>query len=344
MIKICKFKFQELNFENHWVMFTQFGDVLSWDLQYYTTYREVPNNLLEEGEYYQIGVDQSSSNTGLFIKNYKNTLAYMIEIKRDSKQESTDYIYDFEMFLHKIGEGKYFTHLIYERPIIVNKGSRVSYRSAQVLFQLEGTIRTLVKRYPEFKTAQLDYIENSSWRSAVILEELDDEKTRTEMRKQASAISIETIFPWTRYYNGSIGKDYDIYEAMGILFGWFMKRHDKFGRPYVRGDDYTGNIGGFVLPNVRSKEVSDMLKQSGLDSAWFVENPGKSIYGNLAAGLSEYKIKCVELSDPIAMLALCIECNIKWEDYDFLTVVLVTSNFVDDRLFDITGRRYHFVF
>ena len=334
MIKIGSFEFEPFESENHWVDFAVFGQVSNSTVELYERNSEVPLRLDTE-DTWQLAMDQSTSNSGIFIKNYTNTKAYMIEVSRDKGVDADEYIFNLEMFIHKICEGCKFTHLVYERPIKCE-----SFRSDQVLFQLEGILRAMVRRYPEFMTARLDYIENSSWRSVVV----DTERFSGYSRKEQSAKSIEAIYPWVNGYCGSLGKDFDVFEAMGVMFGWFYNSFDKLGRPYVRGDKYTGNIGGFILPFQSAESVAKAFEEAGIKADWMIAHPNKSIYENIAAGIEHYKTKCVEIDDPVAMLALTIECNMKWLNPDKMTIVLVAANYVDKRMYDITGKSYHFVF
>lgn len=342
MIKIGHFTFEELPSKDHWVDFAKFGTPLEYDVQFFDQPCDVTFQL-KAGEVYQIGFDQSTSNTGCFIKNYKNTEAFMIEVSRRKGAEVDDYLFDLEMFLHGFCRDALVSHIIYERPIEIKdkRTHRVRFRSSQVLFQLEGIIRGLVKRYSEFKNAQLDCIENASWRQVVILPQYKNDGTP---RKEDTALSIKDIFDWTHLYGFSLGGDYDIFEAMGVLFGWFLKSFDGLGRPYVRGDQYNGNIGGFILPNISAEETAKQLDTLGIETKWFVQNPNKSTYQNLACAVEKYKVVCVELNQCYSMLALSVECNLKWEDFDCMTVVLVAANYADARLFEITGKEYHFVF
>ena len=333
MIKLCSFEFEPFESPNYWADFLVFGAKVSDKIEFFDNYRKLELQLDPE-DTYQMAMDQSTSNSGIIIKNYKNTRVYLIEVSRDRTQDAGDYIFDLEMCLHKIGEGIKFSHIIYERPI-----TSESYRSSQVLFQLEGMLQGLPKRYPEFRTAQLDNITNSEWRSIVI-----DEEFAKYSRKAQSEESVCKAFPWVRAYGDSLGKDLDIFEAIGIMFGWFSASYDRLGRPYVRGDKYTGNIGGFILPFQSAEEVANAFEEAGIKAAWRIEHPRKSIYENIAAGIEHYKVKCVEISDPAAMLALTIECNMKWLNPDKMTIVLVAANYVDSRLFEITGKEYHFVF
>lgn len=338
MIQYAAFTFEKLpaNNGNYWVHFARFGRMLSCNFEQVDNWRDFPS-LLSPEKTYQISIDQSSSVAGVFIKDTENTEAYMIEVSRDKKrgQDADDFIFNFELFINYLTEHSIFTHLIYERPI-----SSENYRSSQVLFQLEGNIRAWVRRYSQFKSACLDNIENTAWRGAVIIKAYEKKYSR----KEASQESIREMFPWSCRYMFCLGPDYDVYEAMGVMFGWFFCSFDGLGRPYVRGDKFNGNIGGFFLPGVGSEEIAEQLKQFGIDVNWKVQNPRKSIYENIASAVEKYRVVCVELTDKFAMLSLAVECNFKWTDPDKATVLLVASNFVDNKLFEITGNTYHFIF
>lgn len=332
MIKLCEFNFVEVQTDNHWIAFPTFGPVTKSVVHWYDGAADLDISLSPD-KVYQIGMDQSTSCCGIFIKDYANTEAYMIEYK-GKPGDADNTIFDIEMFLHKLCGRTKISHLIYERPI-----STEAFRSAQVLFQLEGMIRALNKRYDEFKPALLEYIENSSWRRAVILDKCKDYANR----KMATQDSIQAIFDFSHFYDQSLGKDCDVYEAMGVMFGWFFNSYDALGRPYVRGDQYSGAIGGFILPDVSAEDVCAQFKEAGFDTAWAMQNPRKSTFENLASAVQKHKVICVEFTDLYSMLTLFVECNLKWTEPEKLTVVLTAANYVDFRLFDITGKKYHFV-
>lgn len=333
MIKHQQFEFKKLDVPDHWVNFASFGEVLNTRQEYFDEYRE-STICLDPSKIYQIGFDQSSSNTGIFIKDIENVEAHMIEVSRSKQQDASDYIWDLEMFLHQVGEGCTFSHLIYERPI-----KNEAFRSAQVLFQLEGMIRSLSRRYTEFRPAKVDNIENSAWRAVVCDKSLE----KVYSRKDLSRVSVNHIWPWTSLYGPSLYKDNDIYEAIGVLMGWFFASFDPFGRPYVRGDRTTRTIGGYVLPGLAGKEVQEMLKKYDIECDFYVENPKYAIYQNLAAMVRQNKTVCVEFNSKYTMLCLCIECNIKWFDPDLMTVILVDASTVDSHLNEITNGTFHFV-
>jgi len=332
MVKYGIFEFEELDVPDHWVAFPSFGQLLRADVDQVKDFRDVAIHL-SPNEVYQVSMDQSTSNTGIFIKNYTNTRTYMIEVTPSSKGEPGIYIYNLEQFLHQLFEGCTISHVIYERPI-----KSQSYQSARVLFQLEGMIQALPLRYPEFRTVKLDAIENASWRSVVIQSNLG-----TDNRKQQSRISVQRIFDWTQGYGPSLGHDQDIFEAIGVMMGWFYVSFDAFGRPYVRGPRSQRTIGVLVLPGISGEQAIKLLKDQGIDAMFEVENPRYSIMQNLTTMVERYKVLCVEFTTPYTMLSICIESNLRWEDYDYLTCILTDAACVDPKLKEIMGGEFQFV-
>lgn len=333
MIKYQSFQFEELPSPNHWVDFACFADHWKSTQEFADVYSEVKIQLSPE-KVYQIAFDQSSSNTGIFIKDYNNTEAYMIEVMRRRGEEYLDYIYDLEMFLHSLGEGCKFSHILYERPI-----KSESFQSSRVLFQLEGMIGTLCKRYTEFSTAKTDNIVNSSWRSVVVDSSLED----AYGRKESSRLSVCDIFKWASEYGPSLYKDNDVFEAIGIMMGWFFTSFDPLGRPYVRGDKTDRAVGGFCLPGIPGEKVKAMLAEKGIEAEFLVENPNYTIYQNLVGGVKPFGLRCVEITSKYTMLCLCVECNLKWFDPSVMTLIICDAATVNSDLKAITGGEFHFV-
>lgn len=333
MIKIDRFVFEAIEGRKPWVDFPYFGKLQDHTHLWLDSYHEF-QQMLNPAFVYQISLDQSSSNTGIFIKDSANVEAFMIEVRRDKKQNAEDYIFDLEMFLHALGEGNTFSHVLYERPIKTE-----SFRSSQVLFQLEGMVKLLGRRYTEFRTAKIDCIENAAWRSVIVSKELSAKYTR----KEASRVAVANLWKWTTAYGMSIGADQDIFEAIGVMMGWFFCSYDVLGNPYVRGDKTTHVVGGYCLPKYHAKEISEMLNEAGVECNYFVSNPKYSVCMNLTADIQPYTVKCVEFTEPYSILCLCVECNLKFEGVEVLTVILCDASTVPDKIKEIAGSEFHFV-
>lgn len=332
MIKICRYLFEPImGRDNQFVDFDKFGKYLSHELKTFNSCMECDVQLTPNIPYF-IGFDQSSSNTGMIIKNYNNTEVYLCEVSKSKSMDAYESMFQLEMFLKKMCEGTNIAYLIYERPILTE-----FYRSTRVAFALEGIIKQLPKRYECFRPAELGHIENPAWRSRVIPEMFSHVP-----KKDAAMLSLYSEYPWIKYYGCSIGKDNDIFEAIGVLFGWYRASFDKQGRPLVREDSYNGAIGCFILPDVSAEEVSIAFKERGFDSRYLMANPELSLYQNVAKAAIEDVVTVVQFEDIHSQLLLYIEAGYSFKPLDKISVVVVTPNHISSKIYSITGDEFSF--
>lgn len=283
---------------------------------------------------YDLSLDQSSTCTGIFLRAIDNSTLYVLEVKRTKNSSADDYIFDFELFLNELTKDLTLLHLIYERPINTS-----TFRSSQVAFQLEGAIRQLVRRYPQFKYVLLDSIEPTSWKSCIVN---TSRWGKDYTSKQASKESIIELFPWAGYYGSSINKDNDGYEAIGILFGWYFSAFDPFGRPYVRGQEFTGNVGCIVMPEMEAESLASSLTEAEIDAKWFVYNPKFSTFKNIMKSAEKYKVSVIQVEDLYTALCICIEANLKPPASGKLSVVVATPENMSAAAKRVLGDTFHF--
>lgn len=313
-----------------YVDFYRFGNLIDFHVTE-GEHLEIP---LRDDIIYDISFDQSTSNTGIFIKAHNNLEVYMIEVCKKSKTTPEEYMFELETVLHEICKGHLFLHLIYEKPI-----KSGNFRSSQVLFQLEGMLRMLTMRYEEFKSIKYDSISKMSWAPCVF----DKERYGSNYSdKEAAKQSIIMQFPWTQWFGFSLGKDNDGYEAVGVMMGWFCTAFDPFGRPYVRGDSFHGNVGCTILPSIPYNTLYEQLKKEDVNTKWFVYNPKSSIFKNIVKAAEKDCVVLVHVDDPFIKLALSIESNLKLFECDFFTLVIVTPNFMSAAAKRILGTQFHF--
>lgn len=176
---------------------------------------------------YIMALDQSSGCCGVVFKSLDNTHVLLIEIKKKSKHKAIDAISLIEDVLHHIASSGVVPYIVYERPI-----KSKHFVSTRVLFQLEGMIKLLPKRYKEFELADPISVPLNTWRSSVLFGEYRDYSDK----KFATHESICDAFPWVAEYGQTLGSDYDLYEAFGILVGWLLNYNDYLGRPMYTED------------------------------------------------------------------------------------------------------------
>lgn len=316
-----------------YVDFYKFGNLLDFNVTEGSKIEHL-NILLKDDVIYDISFDQSTSNTGVFIKAHNNSEIYMIEVCKASNTTPEEYMFELESFLHGICNSYLFLHLIYEKPI-----KSKNFRSSQVLFQLEGMLRMLPLRYEEFKSVEYGSISKMEWAPTVF----DKERYGSNYSdKEAVKQSIISIFPWTQWFGFSLGKDNDGYEAIGVMMGWFYNSFDPLGRPYVRGDSFHGNVGCTILPGVPYDTLYEQLKKEDVNTKWFVYNPKSSIFKNIVKAAEKDCVVLVHVDDPYIKLALSVESNLKLFEHDFFTLVIVTPNFMSAAAKRILGTQFHF--
>ena len=332
MIKFARYVFSTLTGFKPYINFMDFGECIGFDVNHYKSVHDFEFKLRDD-MVYDVGFDQSTSNTGVIIKNCNNTEVYLLEVSRQKGQDPYQYMFDLELLLDKLTRGSHISHLLYEEPI-----NTKNYRSAQVLFALEGVIQGLPKRYEAFQTAKIDNVPNSTWVKRIKNSRFEDYE-----RKTMTMYSVLELFPWARLYGESIGKDKDIFDAIGVMNGWFRSSYDAQGRPYVKGKEFQGGIGCYLLPNVNSGELCDSFEEHGISSKWAMYNPNLSTYENIAKFAQKDKVAFVTTDDQHAMLNLCVLAGWKFQKMESMCIMIVTPNYMDKRVYEIAGKEFCFV-
>lgn len=207
------------------------GNVRASEPQMYTMFEEISADhgpLLRKDLFYIISMDQSTSNTGIFIKSIDNTHAILLEVSKLGNQKSGIYIQRLEQMLRWLNMWHNIVMVLPERAVL-NK----HFNTTKVLMHLFSMIRDLPVCTPEYEFATVRDVPVTAWRSEVILPEYEHCD-----RKTASRLSIQQIYPWLINYGMSLGKDEDAYEAVGIMFGWMCRGYDPLAIP-TNPDGYT---------------------------------------------------------------------------------------------------------
>ena len=86
-----------------YVDFYRFGNLIDFHVTE-GEHLEIP---LRDDIIYDISFDQSTSNTGIFIKAHNNLEVYMIEVCKKSKTTPEEYMFELETVLHEICKGPF---------------------------------------------------------------------------------------------------------------------------------------------------------------------------------------------------------------------------------------------
>lgn len=184
---------------------------------------------------YLIGIDQSTSCTGLFLLDRTMNFWIMLDFKRDD-QDKELFFRDLEGFLRELLDDIQVSMVIHEEPI----PSSIARTSAAVLNDLKGRLRTWIAHNPALQGAEVHSIYPQTWKSRVL------DKKSLEARgltvKQVCSSKVKMAKELCRYYpffeeyrKQRFSTDYDSFDAVGILTGYLRYAHDDNGHRVICG-------------------------------------------------------------------------------------------------------------
>ena len=177
---------------------------------------------------YDIAVDQSTSCTGIAIFSTDDNVKVLLEVARDTGTRDTFYR-DLKSFLYSLIKGLQIRLVISEDPPPVKNKMYTS----RMLLELKGRISEWFEDFPEFENAQKATIFPQSWKPLV----MDKSKgTNRSNKKRCIADDICDTYPMFReYFNYGLNKDFDGFDAVGILTGYRRYAFTEEGIPLICG-------------------------------------------------------------------------------------------------------------
>ena len=187
------------------------------------------NLKLQTNNVYRIGIDQSSSCTGIAIQDVSKDTTILIDFKRDSNDKEGFYR-DLKYFIKKIIHGISIQYFVYEKPIYTPNQRYTS----RMLIELSGRVQEWVTEFEELQGATVvDSVFPQSWQSLVV----DSSKGKNRMRKkECIADDLCDLYPEFRgYLDQHYSKDLDAFDALGILTGYEKYAYTPDGIPMICG-------------------------------------------------------------------------------------------------------------
>lgn len=163
---------------------------------------------------YSMGIDQSTTCTGIYIEDDLDDFSAILEIPRDKNITKTQYFSELTRFLNYLFKDRKLTTVVYERPV-PNMKQSVAYRT---LTELAGKLEQWLYDNPAMCNVKVMSLYPQSWKSKV----MDKSKgTGRTSNKRAIAEDICDAKPHLReFFKLSQAKDLDAYDACGILMGY----------------------------------------------------------------------------------------------------------------------------
>lgn len=184
---------------------------------------------------YFVGIDQSSSCTGVFIMDVTNTVTIMIDFKRDTNNKEVFYR-ELKGFLAETFRNTKVQLIVHEEPI-PNPGKAYS---GEVLRELRGRLREWISDIPALSKAELHSLYPQSWKKFIVSKENAKNYGQTFKNrcnnKRLIAFDVCQLMPQFKQYWGlHYASDYDAFDAAGILLGYLRYAFDEKGRRRICG-------------------------------------------------------------------------------------------------------------
>lgn len=179
--------------------------------------------------HYAVGVDQSTSCTGFYIREGLGRIEALFDVRRGA-DTTEEFFKSLKFILKSVFEGTIVDLVVHEEPV---PNLRQAY-SGRILSELKGRLQEWIKEIPAFQNATIKGIYPQSWKKFVI-----DAKaakaagtTVTKRAKSKAAISEDVckVLPYFRTYRAlHYSVDYDAFDACGILIGYLAAAFDEEG-------------------------------------------------------------------------------------------------------------------
>lgn len=214
---------------------------------------------------WRVGIDQSTSCTGVAAISSDGEYVVLIDIRRDKTLSKEIFYKELHYFLKRFFHNQKIEMLVIEKPV------PSKFRSAGgVLTELKGHLEAWFADIPELDNTIYDSLYPQSWKSLVI----DSSKGKNRFNdKSAIAEDLSDMYPCLRYYFTTYPyTDYDSFDALGLIVGYLQYAYDKNGVRQICGTKEKTHTSLACYKWVSLEELSNGVP-SILKEAYFVFHP-----------------------------------------------------------------------
>lgn len=262
---------------------------------------ELPNDLI-----YDVGIDQSTSCTGITVRPLNQSFIVVMEVLNVNKDPY--YIARLKSLIFKLLEGKKVRYFIMEQPLVHATGKR-----SKLLVNLKKQIQEMSKSLDieAFREAPV-----TSWRHGLMPKTIEGSDRR---KKETVVEAVLQIYPKLAPFLNVSNHDYDGIESLGILIG-YLARHNirENGSMKIMGQRKTAKK-GIALFLQTDEDLNDnnittaieMFHNHSKGNFKIKEYNGEeTLYSNVKMSLEDDYTFTV-LSDPLAELTALIKMGKK---------------------------------
>ena len=186
---------------------------------------------LNDQQTYQIGIDQSTTQTGIAIKTYDtNKLVYMLDYINEGMLHYKDYIGMFVTALEYLLRQIPVKRLVYEEHSHIRGDSKYA---SKVLRNLADNISKVQLKFPSTEFCTTSPV---VWRSTFLPKDIYKGRMKDNNIKLYVVEECLRRYPNIIKYKSYVGDSYDSFEALGILDGFLEGNFTPDGRRIVTRD------------------------------------------------------------------------------------------------------------
>lgn len=237
-----------------------------------------------------MGIDQSTSCTGICFKAANNSFLVLLDVIRDKNIPKETYGQDLYHLLSRVVNDQIIDLAINEKPV------PSKYKFAHdILVEFLGKLQVWLDTIPEFENALRDSIYPQSWKSLVM--DQSKGKNRKNVKAEVAADLVDVYPELQEYYEYYHTSDYDSFEALGILDGFIKYAFTSDGCPMIHGIKEKSHISFVAYDWIDwddSKEYDDNIKSALGDTLRVIEpnilsyNERYSLHDNIRMSSSNW--------------------------------------------------------
>lgn len=212
-------------------------------------------HLVKDHTYY-VGIDQSTTCTGIFIMDVDLKSYVMLDVKREGTDKDI-YFRGLHGVLNMILTSANIKMVVLEEPF----SSKFAPASSMILKELKGKLLAWFSQMPQLRQVPIHTIYPQTWKSKICdvsMNKNDPIKYSDAVKnKKAMASLLCRTFPLLQnYLNLHFSTDCDGFDACGIILGYIMYSHTKGGMPRICGIKEQRHVSLVCYAQVAKSEIT----------------------------------------------------------------------------------------
>jgi hypothetical protein len=184
---------------------------------------------LDPKTHWYLGIDQSTSCTGLTFKAANNKFVVLIDVIRDKYMQKDDYFKDLRKVIMNTARDQQFDLVVNEKPV----PKKCFAHARDTLLELLGRLNVWIEDTPEFENAQHGAVFPQTWKSQVM--DKSKGKNRSNIKSEVASDLVDKYPELKYYYDFYHTDDYDSFDSLGILDGYISYAFTSDGYPQIHG-------------------------------------------------------------------------------------------------------------